>query len=90
MSGTQRSAGESVRMPVFSTTRLMVDKLNALEEHACDFGAILPVARAVREQVDWCQVAEQTRDNDFAAALLFLLDRLGIAPADGGPAGASA
>jgi Uncharacterised nucleotidyltransferase len=81
---------ESVRMPVFSATKLMADKLNALEEHACDFGSILPVARAVREQVDWCRVAEQTRDNDFAAALLFLLDRLGIAPAGGGPAGASA
>jgi hypothetical protein len=81
---------ESVRMPVFSATKLMADKLNALEEHACDFGSILPVARAVREQVDWCRVAEQTRDNDFAAALLFLLDRLGIAPAGGGPASASA
>jgi hypothetical protein len=82
---------ESVRMPVFSATELMADKLNALEEHACDFGAILPVARAVREQVDWCRVAERTRDNDFAVALLFLLDRLGIAPAaDGGAAGASA
>jgi hypothetical protein len=81
---------ESVRMPVFSTTRLMVDKLNALEEHACDFGSVLPVARAVREQVDWGEVAEQTKDNDFAVALLFLLDRLGIVAVDGGGAGASA
>jgi hypothetical protein len=81
---------ESVRMPVFSATRLMVDKLNAMEEHACDFGSILPVARAVREQVDWGEVAEQTKDNDFAVALLFLLDRLGVVEAvDGGPAGAS-
>jgi putative nucleotidyltransferase-like protein len=69
---------ESVRMPVLSATALMVDKLNALEEHACDFGNILPVARAVREQVDWRVVAEQTAGNDFAAALLFLLERLGV------------
>ena len=94
---------ESVRMPVFSTTKLMVDKLNALEEHACDLGTILPVARAVREQVDWRQVAEQTEGNDFAVAALFLLARLGIVNgvgdgvgdgaldvADGGGAGASA
>jgi len=82
---------ESVRMPVFSTTRLMVDKLNALEEHACDLGSILPVARAVRAQVDWARVAEQTKDNDFAVAALFLLDRLGIVERpDGGGAGASA
>jgi len=69
---------ESVRMPVLSATELMVDKLNALEEHACDLGSIVPVARAVREQVDWVEVAERTADNDFAAAALFLLDRLGV------------
>jgi len=69
---------ESVLMPVQSTTVLMSDKLGALEEHACDFGRILPVARAVREQVDWTYVAEQTRDNPFAVAFLYLLDLLGI------------
>jgi len=75
---------ESVRMPVLSTTELMVDKLNALEEHACDFGKVVPVARAVREQVDWDEVAIRTADNDFAAAMLFLLGRLGIL-GDAGP-----
>lgn len=69
---------ESVLMPVQSTTVLMSDKLGALEEHACDFGRILPVARAVREQVDWAYVAEQTSDNPFAVAFLYLLDLLGI------------
>jgi hypothetical protein len=45
----------------------------------------------VREQVDWARVAEQTKDNDFAVAALFLLDRLGIVERpDGGGAGASA
>jgi hypothetical protein len=71
---------ESVRMPVLTTTELMVDKLNALEEHACDFGKVVPVARAVREQVDWSVVAERTADNPYAAALLFLLERLGVQP----------
>lgn len=69
---------ESVLMPVLSTTVLMADKLNALEEHACDFGAVLPVARAVREQVDWAVVADRTEDNPFAVSFLFLLERLGI------------
>jgi hypothetical protein len=71
---------ESVRMPVLTTTELMVDKLNALEEHACDFGKVVPVARAVREQVDWSVVAERTADNPYAAAFLFLLERLGVQP----------
>lgn len=69
---------ESVRMPVLSATVLMVHKLSALEEHACDFGRALPVARAVREQVDWAEVRSATADNDFAVAFLVLLERLGV------------
>ena len=34
--------------------------------------------RAVREQVNWNKVRNDTADNDFAAAFLFLTDRLGI------------
>ena len=69
---------ESVLMPVLSATRLMTDKLNALEEHACDLGRVLPAARAVREQVDWSEVRTRTKGNDFAVTGLFLLERLGI------------
>lgn len=68
----------SVLMPVLSGTRLMVQKLHALDEHYCDFGRMLPVARALREQVDWVEVREQTQDNDFAVAFLVLLERLRI------------
>ena len=74
---------ESVRMPVLPATELVVDKLNALSEHACDFSAVLPVVRGVREQVDWAAVAERTAANDYASALLFLLRRLRVAPAPG-------
>ena len=72
---------ESVQMPVLSATVLMGDRLNAMEEHACDFGRVLPVARAVREQVDWAVVAEETKENPFATAFLFLLRQLGIVQA---------
>jgi hypothetical protein len=68
----------SVAMPVLSATVLMVQKLNAMDEHYCDFGVMLPVARALREQVDWDRVRRETKDNPFAAALLFLLERLEI------------
>lgn len=68
----------SVLMPVLSGTELLVQKLNALDEHACDFGRLLPVARALREQVDWPRVAKETAENDFADAFLHLLGRLGI------------
>jgi len=69
---------ESVRMPVLAATDLMVDKLNALEEHACDLGSVLPAARAVREQVDWIEVRKRTTGNPFAEAALHLLGKLGI------------
>lgn len=68
----------SVVMPVLSATRLMIHKLHAMDERYCDFGRLLPVARALREQVDWVLVREETLDNDFAVAFLFLLERLRI------------
>ncbi|MGO4258559.1 hypothetical protein [Marmoricola sp. RAF53] len=72
----------SVLMPVMSATVLLGQRLNALEEHACDFAQALPVARAVREQVDWAEVRCVTSRNPYAAAFLFLLERLDvIAPA---------
>jgi hypothetical protein len=68
----------SVQMPVLTATDIVVTKLLALEEHYCDFSRLLPVARALREQVDWASVAEEVAENDFAVVFLLLLDRLGI------------
>ena len=69
---------QSVQMPVLDATTLMVAKLNALDEHACDLAKVIPAARAVREQVDWSQVVEETKENDFAVVTLILLERLGV------------
>ena len=71
----------SVIMPVLAATDIVVTKLMALDEHYCDFARLLPVARALREQVDWPRVARDVAGNDFAVVFLQLLDRLGIAPA---------
>jgi hypothetical protein len=68
----------SVEMPVLPATDLVIHKLNALSEHACDFAAVIPVARTLREQVDWDAVRRTTDGNVFAAALLFVLDRLEV------------
>jgi len=79
----------SVQMPVLEATELVVYKLNALDEHACDLGRVLPVVRALREQVDWARVEAETGDNDFAAAVLFLLRRLGVIEQEEGATPAS-
>jgi hypothetical protein len=68
----------SIPMPVLSATDVLVSKLNALTEHECDYAKLLPVARALREQVDVDRLGRETAANDFALAFLFLLDRLGI------------
>ncbi|MFW3122297.1 hypothetical protein MMAG44476_31436 [Mycolicibacterium mageritense DSM 44476 = CIP 104973] len=68
----------AIRMPVLPPTHVMAEKLNSLNEHHCDFAALLPAARAVRERVDWDAVRAATSENDFAAAFLVLTDRLGI------------
>ena len=68
----------AIEMPVLPPTHVVTEKLSSLQEHHCDFAALLPAVRAVREQVNWTQVRADTADNDFAAAFLFLTDRLGI------------
>jgi hypothetical protein len=69
----------SVIMPVLGATDIVVTKLMAWDEHYCDFARLLPVARALREQVDWPRVAREVAANDFAVVFLQLLDRLGVA-----------
>lgn len=68
----------AIRMPVLSPTQVVTEKLCSLTEHHCDFAALLPGVRAVREQVDWDRVRKDTADNDFAVAFLVLTDRLEI------------
>jgi hypothetical protein len=68
----------SVQMPVLAATDILTTKLMALDEHYCDFARLLPVARALREQVDWPRVRADVASNDFAVVFLVLLDRLGI------------
>lgn len=68
----------AIRMPVLPPTALITVKLRSLTEHYCDFAGLLPQVRAVREQLDWAAIRRDTADSDFAAAFLFLTDRLGI------------
>jgi len=70
----------SVRMPVVPATDLLVNKLLAFSEHYCDFGTVLPLARALREQIDWRMAREATAHSPYAEAFLVVCDRLGISP----------
>src|SRR3954469_1273521 len=50
----------AIRMRVLPPTKVLIEKLNSLNEHHCDFAALLPAARSVREQVDWVQLRAAT------------------------------
>jgi predicted nucleotidyltransferase len=69
-------------MHVQRGTEVMVGKLLALEVHRCDLAALLPIARALREQIDWPTVREETARSPYAEAFLLLCDRLGITTDD--------
>lgn len=71
---------ESVRMPVLSATDLLVSKLYALSEHACDYEPVLSLMRSVREQLDLDRVVKSVDGLPFAEAALFLAARLEILP----------
>lgn len=57
---------------------ILITKLLALDERSADFGPVLQVARALREQLDWPAVRERTCASPFAAAFFTIADGLGI------------
>ena len=62
----------SVLAPVASATDILEHKLLSLDAHHCDFGWILPGARALREQVDWVALRARTQHHPYAEAFLLL------------------
>jgi hypothetical protein len=70
----------SMYLPVMSASALMIYKLLTFSQHHCDFTRGLPMARSLREQIDWARVRRETAHSPFAEAFLVLLDRLGVAP----------
>src|SRR3954466_7986565 len=71
---------EAINMPVVPATQLMVHKLLSYTQHYCDFATGLPVARSLREQIDWERVRRETATSPYAEAFLVLLDRLDVVP----------
>jgi hypothetical protein len=65
-------------MPVLSATELMIHKLLSMGVQYCDFTKALPVARSLREQIDWARVERETAHSPYAQAFMVLLDRLDV------------
>jgi predicted nucleotidyltransferase len=63
---------------VMAIEDVLVTKLMALTEHSLRYESLLPIARAVREQVDWPDVRARTAESPFARAFFVMLEGLGI------------
>lgn len=70
----------AMRMKVAPLEDVITEKLLALSEQNLDFGSVLELARALREQIDWDDVRERTKSSPFANAFFTLIDELEIAP----------
>jgi hypothetical protein len=80
---TEMISVEAINMPVISATQLMIHKLLSYSQHYCDFATGFPVARSLREQIDWARVRRETAHSPYAEAFLMLLDRLDVVPSLG-------
>ena len=70
----------ALRLRVASLEDVLTQKLLSLKEQEPDFGAVLEIGRAVREQIDWDEVRERTSDSPFARAYFTLVEGLNILP----------
>jgi putative nucleotidyltransferase-like protein len=70
----------AIQLPVISATVLMEHRLLSFSQHYCDFAKGIPLARSLREQIDWPRVRRATAGSPYAQAFLVLLDRLDVVP----------
>jgi hypothetical protein len=67
-----------ITIPVMSIEDVLATKLLALDEHELDYTALLRIARAVREQIDWRYLRQRTTGSPYASAFFTLCEELDI------------
>lgn len=74
----------SVSMNVLRLEDMFALRLQTLNEHHLDYAALLKMARALREQVDWDAVRARVRHTPYGNAFFTMLEGLGVVdPPDG-------
>jgi hypothetical protein len=63
-----------------ATEDMLVTMLCALDEHCLDYGALVAIARSLREQVNWAELRPRTANSPYARAFFTLVEELGIVP----------
>jgi Uncharacterised nucleotidyltransferase len=77
-----------ITIPVMAIEDVLATKLLALNEHQLDLSSVLEIARALREQIDWRLLRQQTARSPYAAAFFTLVEELGVIPERGQARGA--
>jgi len=67
-----------ITIPVMAIEDVLATKLLAMHDHSLDYSAILEIARALREQIDWPSLRRRTAGNAYAMAFFVLVEELGI------------
>ncbi len=68
----------AISLRAMSLEDVMATKLLAMREHEVDYESVLEIARALREQIDWETVWNDTFESPFARAFFYLAEQLGI------------
>ena len=68
----------AMRLKVAPLEDVLVQKLLTINEQNPSFASVLELGRALREQVDWDDVRERTKESPFAKAYFTLLEELEI------------
>ena len=86
MEEAERMSVFSIDMPVMRLEEVFATKLMSLNDHYLDYAALLRMARAVREQIDWQEVRQRTAESPYARAFFALLAELEIVTSPDAPA----
>ena len=80
----------SVAMNVLRLEDMFALRLQTLNEHYLDYAALLKMARALREQVDWDAVRARVRHTPYGRAFFTMLEGLDVVAPPQGSDGAAA
>lgn len=78
----ERISVAAVSMPVMSATDVLTTSVTALNAHQLDLARVLPMARALREQIDWVEVWKRSAGNPYAKGFMTMVTELGLVDAD--------
>jgi hypothetical protein len=70
----------AVSTRVMALEDVLATKLAALDEHSLNYTAVLGIARALREQIDWNHLRARSGGSPYGAPFFTMVERLGIAP----------